>query len=69
MKISDEGRKLSKQREASKNQIKWLLLKVSAELPESADETKISLTSLVMSCSQQRLDSWKLGTRRLDTRN
>ena len=58
MKTSDEGRKLSKQREASKNQIKWLLLKVSAELPESA-----------MSCPQQRLDSWKLGTRRLDTRN
>ena len=45
------------------------LLKVSAELPESADETKISLTSLAMSCCQQRLDSWKLGTRRLDTRN
>ena len=45
------------------------LLKVPAELPESADEMKISLTSLAMSCPQQRLDSWKLGTRRLDTRN
>ena len=45
------------------------LLKVPAELPESADEMKISLTSLTMSCPQQRLDSWKLGTWCMDTRN
>ena len=45
------------------------LLKVPAELPESADEMKISLTSLAMSCAQQRLDSWKPGTWCMDTRN
>ena len=38
------------------------LLKVSAELPESADEIKTSLTSLAMSCLQQRLDTWQPGT-------